>query len=80
MIIALIAALAATAPPASVSPICQTNKVLRADGTRSRPDGDAIFRRLDQLPPANLILTVLRTTGKCTAPVVVRYGIGQRAK
>lgn len=80
MIISLIAALAATTPQASAAPVCQTNKVWRADGTRYRVDEGATLRRLDRLPPADLILTVLRTTGNCTAPVIVRYGIGQRAK
>ncbi len=80
MIMPLIAVLAATAPPASALPVCQTDKVLQADETRYQAHGGAPLHRLDQLPPANLILTVLRTTGNCTTPVIVRYGIGQRAQ
>lgn len=34
------------------------------------------FQRLDQLPPANEQLTVLRSIGGCQKPVIVRYGIG----
>lgn len=33
-------------------------------------------KRLDQLPPAMHILSVLRKEGGCERPVVVRYGIG----
>ena len=37
------------------------------------PDG---FRRLDQLPPANEVLTVIRMEDGCMKPVIVRYNIG----
>ena len=40
----------------------------------------ASFQRLDRLPPAAEIRTVLRAVDGCEAPVVVvRYGIGGRA-
>ena len=38
----------------------------------------AAFRRLDALPPAAEIRTVLRAIDGCEEPVVVRYGIGGR--
>lgn len=38
--------------------------------------GKARFRRLDQLPPANEQLTVIRREDGCRKPVIVRYGIG----
>ncbi len=34
------------------------------------------FRRLDQLPPANEILTVIHSENGCMKPVIVRYRIG----
>jgi hypothetical protein len=34
------------------------------------------FRRLDQLPPANEFLTVIRMEDGCMKPVIVRYNIG----
>ena len=34
------------------------------------------IRRLDQLPPGRLELTVLRAMGNCPEPVVLREGIG----
>lgn len=34
------------------------------------------FRRLDQLPPANEILTVIHSEDGCMKPVIVRYRIG----
>jgi hypothetical protein len=37
-------------------------------------------RRLDQLPPANEILTVIHSEDGCQKPVIVRYGIGGAAK
>ncbi len=85
MIVSLIAALAATAQPSDVKsndaqPVCQTPKAVQAGDTSYKPDGSAKLQRLDQLPPANEILTELRTTGRCSSPVIVRYGIGQRGR
>ncbi|MDH7639015.1 hypothetical protein [Sphingomonas oryzagri] len=34
------------------------------------------FRRLDQLPPANEILTVIHSVDGCEKPVIVRYNVG----
>jgi hypothetical protein len=33
-------------------------------------------RRLDELPPGNLILAVMREVDGCVEPVIVRYGYG----
>ncbi len=82
MIISLIAALASAQPTtqlASVPPVCERRSAVEAGGMH-KSDDTAKLQRLDQLPPADMILTVLRTTGKCSTPVIVRYGIGQRAK
>lgn len=74
MIISLIAALAASAQP-----VCQRHGAVEAGTALQRSDGGATLQRLDQLPPANLVLTVLRTVGRCTTPVIVRYDVGKRA-
>jgi hypothetical protein len=34
------------------------------------------MKRLDELPPANLMLAVVREVDGCNEPVVVRYGYG----
>jgi hypothetical protein len=36
------------------------------------------FRRLDQLPPANEYLTVLRSEDGCQKPVIVRYDVDRK--
>ncbi|MDP9414054.1 MAG: hypothetical protein M3Q08_08165 [Pseudomonadota bacterium] len=33
-------------------------------------------KRLGELPPGNLVLSVVRGVGRCPQPVIVRYGIG----
>jgi hypothetical protein len=76
---ALQAAVATAAPPAVTSP---SPAVAAASGkcpetmhwadTDRRPGA----RRLDQLPPGRLELTVLRAMGNCPEPVVLREGIG----
>ena len=45
------------------------------DHAAAQPDPDG-FRRLDQLPPANEILTVIHSVDGCQKPVIVRYNIG----
>lgn len=67
---------AVAAPAPDTGPICQNIELQRAD--RSPPG--ARLERLDELPPANLVLTVLRTEDGCSAPVIVRYGIGAPVK
>jgi len=46
--------------------------------TMHQADGDtrSAARRLDQLPPGRLELTVLRRMGTCPEPVVLGEGIG----
>lgn len=80
MLIAMMAAAAAAgapAPAAGVGPICpDTDPELAAE----EPSPEARLKRLDELPPANLILTVLRREDGCIVPVIVRYGIGAPGK
>ncbi|HEX8263517.1 MAG TPA: hypothetical protein VF547_11640 [Allosphingosinicella sp.] len=75
-LLALPAASAAEAPlrptPAAATPICRDD--LRVRDARSpearRP------RRLGELPPGDLTLTVVNRAGDCIEPVVVRQGYG----
>jgi hypothetical protein len=80
----LVAALALSLGPASAkapssSPIsgsspfdCNNNLLHYA-----HKDGKAAgLRRLGELPPGNLHLTVVREVDGCHEPVIVRYGIG----
>ena len=36
----------------------------------------AVPKKLGELPPGNLVLTVVRQEDGCQIPVIVRYGIG----
>lgn len=54
--------------------ICKEEGVTRVDDA-----GSARMKRLDELPPADHILTVLRTEDGCIKPVIVRHGIGAPA-
>ena len=72
---ALMAAAGAT-PAADVRPICQNDAPHAVDRTSS----EAKLRRLDELPPANLVRTVLRTEDGCSTPEIVRYDIGAPAE
>lgn len=73
---ALMTTTAAAPPVPDARPICQNVELHSAD----RASDKAQFRRLDELPPANLVLTVLRTEDGCSTPVIVRYGIGAPAE
>lgn len=42
------------------------------------PPGGNSLRRLDQLPPANEYLTVIRSIDGCQKPVIVRYNVDGR--
>ncbi len=42
-------------------------------------DKKAVPKRLGELPPGNLILSVVRDVAGCQKPVIVRYGIGAGA-
>jgi hypothetical protein len=39
--------------------------------------GNTKGKKLGELPPANLYLTVVREINRCQIPVVIRYGIGR---
>ena len=43
----------------------------------ARPERPAQLKRLGELPPGNLTLTVVNRVGDCIEPVVVRQGIGR---
>ena len=73
--LALVTTTAAAPVAPDARPICQNGALHSADRASDR----AQFSRLDELPPANLILTVLRTEDGCSTPVIVRYGIGAPA-
>jgi hypothetical protein len=47
-----------------------------ANTLRSAPPGEEGVHRLDQLPPADEVLTVIDMEGQCQKPRVVRRGIG----
>ena len=50
---------------------CQRNDVIFAQPREApRPE------KLGELPPGNLLLTVVREENGCQKPVIVRYGIG----
>ena len=68
MLVAVAAAAAQPSPP----PRCYAEAQLA--GTAEH----GTTRRLDQLPPANLYLTVFRTVDGCPKPVVVRYDVGAK--
>ena len=48
-----------------------------AKGRRVVSLGKVEPRKLGELPPGNLVLTVWRNVDGCSAPVIVRYGIGE---
>ncbi|WBO21871.1 hypothetical protein [Sphingomonas abietis] len=66
--------LIAAAPPqdnADIGKGCISNRPQPAAG-----NGPTSLHRLDTLPPANLILAVVRSVDGCQKPVITRYGIG----
>jgi hypothetical protein len=65
-------ALATASPPrADVGKGCYGSRAEEVAG-----NGVARFHRLDTLPPANEILTVIHSVDGCQRPVIVRYDIG----
>ena len=50
---------------------CENPRVQHAGG---KAKGEA--RSLGELPPGNVVLTVMRGTGNCYRPVIVRRGVG----
>ncbi|MDB5669804.1 MAG: hypothetical protein JWO25_763 [Alphaproteobacteria bacterium] len=66
--------LAAAPPPAKPPARCAADRPIYAgEGQDSR------VRRLGELPPAKLYLSVDREVAGCREPVIVRYGIGATA-
>jgi hypothetical protein len=83
MLAAVMAAMAvagAVALPPDGKPVCENPFPQSAKRAPDAPGPEASFKRLVELPPANLILTVLRTEDGCIVPVIVRYGIGSAPK
>lgn len=73
----LVAALASTpAPPAAESASAAEARTCPNVMHHAEQNRRARYRRLDQLPPGRLELTVLRSVGGCPEPVVLREGIG----
>lgn len=68
------ALLIAAAPPAGQTDTGKGCMNRGVDYATAQPDPGS-FRRLDQLPPANEILTVIRSVDGCQKPVIVRYNI-----
>jgi hypothetical protein len=65
---------AAAAPPAALPKTpgkCPSDRVVFADR-----DGKVEAKRLGELPPGSLYLSVDRQVDGCRQPVIVRYGIG----
>ena len=74
--IALLAAAASPVPPAPhAAPVCQN-----ANPEMARVTGTAPAQRLDRLPNAKLVLTVIRSEAGCQKPVIVRDDIGAATK
>ena len=59
-------------PTAALAPICGDDLKLRPVRVREGPQA----KRLGELPPADLTLTVLNRVGDCIEPRVVRQGYG----
>jgi hypothetical protein len=79
LVLALPAASSAEAPAArpaakAAAPgrICSDAMRVRQAGSPAAPQ----LRRLGELPPGNLTLTVVNQVGDCIEPVVVRQGFG----
>ncbi len=84
--IALVTVLSlAAAPAALVNPdpnagheaISKGPPACRSNLLKAGHDGTAIFRRLADLPDANLEVAVLRLVGDCQAPLIVSYKVSR---
>ena len=81
-----VAAEAAAAPPAQGLTPGARNRVTgelcdpaRATQIANRESPKS--KRLGELPPGNVVLTVVREVDGCAAPVIVRYGVnGQQGR
>lgn len=70
-----IAAPASPGKAPQFKPICRNSIVQQT----AEPKAPAV-KRLGELPPGSLILSVLREENGCTKPVVVRYEDGRAAR
>ena len=68
-----------TPPSAAASSVCKAEGryEISDPALLYRNDGKAKFKSLGDLPKANHEKTVMRTIGPCSAPMVVRYGVGR---
>ena len=69
---ALILAAAPQPAPTTAQPVCRVAEVTPASGDDAAPS----VHPLDREPAARQVLAVLRTTGGCITPVVVRDMVG----
>jgi hypothetical protein len=79
----LILPLMLTALPASAAPSApvtspSTDSCKRADLHQAETPSRAESKKLGDLPPGDLILSVYNHVGGCMEPVIVRYGDGRR--
>jgi hypothetical protein len=76
----LLILLSAVPATAAVAPPARMNSPLRCPNDRpvfvGEKGDEARPKRLAELPPAKLYLSVDRTVNGCREPVIVRYGIG----
>ena len=80
----LTAMLILAAAPAAARPVAPVQPRFSADAREcygdivhyAGKDEKVAARRLGELPPGNLILSVVRDIAGCQRPVIVRYGIG----
>ena len=79
----LIVAAAALALPATLiaAPPYPSEADCRIKPRYAKPEGKAALRKLDELPPGQMVLTVFRRDEKgCPIPVVIREGIGAQPR
>jgi hypothetical protein len=65
---------------ALVVPAAEPVRCLPREPQLAEADRRAVPKRLGDLPPAQHYLAVYRAIDKCPAPVIVRYGIGNRQR
>ena len=65
--------------PAATAP-SQSAEICPRDLLREASAAPARARRLGELPPGDLQLTVIRRVGECHEPVIIRQGFGAVAE
>lgn len=68
------------APAAAPSPLQECRRLYQPVPAGPRPGMRAELRKLDELPPANLVLAVYNQVDGCPVPVIVRHGYGLGAE